>query len=211
MSEVECIGRFGQYEVWDIPSALPEDGRYSITDSEGTIILPGDNDLLRALLLISERSRLEAAGAEGTDDSLSRLSAGLDRDTQLARAATELPKITPRYPEKRPPWEPEEWVPARDDVRTVNGAADPVLEDGGTRSRAVAALIAEFDPARALRQADVIRKVLADAHDPKTFDTDHLGGSVDYDSFREGVEAATDLFVHALASIYTDEATEERP
>jgi hypothetical protein len=64
------------------------------------------------------------------------------------------------------------------------------------------------EPARILRQADVIRKVLADAHDPKTFDTDHLGGSVDYDSFREGVEAATDLFVHALASIYTDEPAE---
>lgn len=101
------------------------------------------------------------------EDPVARLSAGLDRDEQLARAATELPKVTPRYPEKRPSWEPEEWAPARDDVRTVNGAADPLREDGGTRSRSVAEHIARHDPAREFPEV-ALKRLILEEHTPLT-------------------------------------------
>ncbi len=90
--------------------------------------------------------------------------ARLDEDEATARAATELPHVTPKYPEKRPAWEPERWeVDVFDDVRTVNGASDPIHEDGGTRSRHVADHIASHDPASVLRDIAAKRTILAAA------------------------------------------------
>lgn len=98
------------------------------------------------------------------DGALARLTAGLAEDEALARAATELPNITPKYPAKRPPWEPERWTVGRGgDVETVNGSRAPVdvgYEGGGPRSDAVAHHIVRHDPARILRQAEAIRKAV---------------------------------------------------
>ncbi|MFE7744396.1 DUF6221 family protein [Nocardia sp. NPDC057455] len=85
----------------------------------------------------------------------------------LAKSATELPQVTVKYPEKRPPWEPERWaVDHFWDVVTVNGAADPIQFDpggGGVRSGHVSALMAEFDPAMVLTIASGLRGMVDDA------------------------------------------------
>ncbi|MFC4373281.1 DUF6221 family protein [Nocardia halotolerans] len=93
--------------------------------------------------------------------------ARLDEDEATARAATELPRVTPKYPAKRPAWEPERWeVDMFDDVRTVNGATDPILIDpssGGVRSRHVADHIAQNDPDTVLSDIAGKRKILTAA------------------------------------------------
>jgi hypothetical protein len=49
---LECVGQFGEYEVWESTEPPIE---WHITDGSGEIILPGDDDLLQALMLISRR------------------------------------------------------------------------------------------------------------------------------------------------------------
>ena len=142
------------------------------------------------------------------DDVLARLSAGLDRDEQLARAATELPRPITKYPEKRPPWAPERWVVDRGDLRSMNGVADPIHDlEGGTRSEAVADHMARQDPARTLRQVDAIRNPLevyrSKAADLETAISD---GDQTYAAYSEGYRDACLMFVRALASIYADPA-----
>lgn len=87
------------------------------------------------------------------------IQARLDDDERIARAATELPSVAPKYPAKRPAWEPEEWaVDEFGDVRTVNGASDPILTDSGSaRSRQAADHIARHDPARVMQQVTALR------------------------------------------------------
>jgi hypothetical protein len=47
------IGEFGEYEVWEASGRSgPE---WHITDGQGEIIYPGDDDLLNALKLIAAR------------------------------------------------------------------------------------------------------------------------------------------------------------
>lgn len=135
-----------------------------------------------------------------TEAALARLTAGLNNLAAHARAATELPAITPRYPAKRPPWEPEQWAPARDDVRTVNGRADPLPEvGGGTRSRAVAEFMALRDPADAVRWVEAIRKVLAER--------DRLAAEADArdNAFAEAAVDGIEIALAILAGIYTEE------
>ncbi|WP_306365391.1 DUF6221 family protein [Nocardia sp. CC227C] len=91
------------------------------------------------------------------------INARLTEREQLARDATELPAVTPKYPAKKPPWEPEQWrVDSFGDVVTVNGASNPLHADcgGGPRSEAVAQLIAANDPAAVLREVAFQRGVL---------------------------------------------------
>lgn len=133
-------------------------------------------------------------------DALSRLSAGLDRDEQLARAATDLPKPITKWPEKRPPWEPERWAVDRGDLKSANGVADPIHDlEGGARSEAVVEHMARHDPARVLEQyVPAIRKVIA-RHEEAERDSvlsDRDAG------FEAGLYAA----LECLASIYPDES-----
>lgn len=53
MSSPECIGKFGEYEVWE--STDSAETEWHVTNEAGDIILPGDRDLLRALMLIAAR------------------------------------------------------------------------------------------------------------------------------------------------------------
>lgn len=140
-----------------------------------------------------------------TPDALSRLTAGLARRERIAQAATELPVVTPRYPAKKPPWEPERWrLDQYGQVVTVNGATDPITDadygGGGTRSRAVAEFIAANDPADALRQVAAIREVIADYE---------LHSDAKYPDFEGGYASALEDVIGALAGIYT-EPTEEK-
>ncbi|WP_063023899.1 DUF6221 family protein [Nocardia niwae] len=84
---------------------------------------------------------------------------------KLAKSATELPRVTVKYPAKRPPWQPEQWrVDDFGDVVTVNGAANPIQFDpcgGIIRSDHVSALIATFDPAMVLGLVAALRETLA--------------------------------------------------
>lgn len=92
------------------------------------------------------------------------IAARLAEDEQTARAATELPSVTPKYPAKRPPWEPERWRADGADVITENGASDPIqggYDGASARSQAVANLIVRHDPAHALRQCAAIRRMVA--------------------------------------------------
>lgn len=132
------------------------------------------------------------------EDFLSRLSAGLDRDAEIARAAAEAAEI-----------ENGDWFAGETDHHGIGMfESEEAARSIDYFATAETEHITEQSPARTLRQVDAIRKLLADVRDPKTLDTDHLGGSVDYDSFREGVEAAADLLVERLASIYADPAEE---
>ena len=95
--------------------------------------------------------------------------ARLDHIAHTATTATELPQVTPRYPAKKPPWEPERWKVDLWDVVTVNGASDPITIEpgpcGGTRSTAVAHHIAAHDPATVLADVAFKRNILA-THTP---------------------------------------------
>lgn len=94
-------------------------------------------------------------------DALKRLQSGIDRDERIARAATKLPQPITKYPEKRPPWEPERWEIDRfGDLVSVNGDRNPVHDDGGVRDADTAAHIANWDPARALGLVEAIRMVV---------------------------------------------------
>lgn len=53
MTGLECIGRFGEYEVWESTYRAPTE--WHVTNGEGDIIEPGDDDLLRALMCIAAR------------------------------------------------------------------------------------------------------------------------------------------------------------
>ncbi|WP_068059203.1 hypothetical protein [Nocardia xishanensis] len=59
MSSLECIGQFGEYEVWESSDPVPE---WHITDEAGNFIFPGDDDLLAALTLIADRRKSAAGG-----------------------------------------------------------------------------------------------------------------------------------------------------
>jgi hypothetical protein len=136
------------------------------------------------------------------DDALSRLSAGLTRDEQLARAAIkdELPlPIGWRDPQVAARWKYSEYD---DGVHTAAEVRCLDMNIQGARN-AQKRHIAEHDPARVLRQVEAIRQALADSRVPKSFEA-YSSASIDHDSFMEGVEAATELFTSALASIYTE-------
>lgn len=62
MSDLECIGQFGEYEVWE--STYPPGLDWHITDGEGNFIMPGNDDLLRALTLIADRRQAGAGGSK---------------------------------------------------------------------------------------------------------------------------------------------------
>lgn len=57
--ELECIGKFGEYEVWQ--STREPD--WHITDAAGEFIFPGDDDLLKALTLIADRRKAVEGGS----------------------------------------------------------------------------------------------------------------------------------------------------
>lgn len=138
------------------------------------------------------------------DDALRRLTAGLAEEGRIARAATELPKITPRYPEKRPPWEPERWSVDRwGDVVGLNGGDNPIVSTdagGGTRSRAVAEHIALHDPASTLRRVEAIRRLLRRHEDAER---DSVLSERD-----AGFEAGLYAALEALAGIYLEDTDE---
>lgn len=93
-------------------------------------------------------------------DDLTRLRAGIDTDERIARAATKLPTPIVKYPQKRPPWEPERWEVDRfGDLASENGGANPVHDEGGVRDDETAAHMARFDPARVIRQAEALREL----------------------------------------------------
>ena len=69
-----------------------------------------------------------------------------------------LPTPIVKYPQKRPPWEPERWEVDRfGDLASENGGANPVHDEGGVRDDETAAHMARFDPARVIRQAEALR------------------------------------------------------
>ncbi len=148
-------------------------------------------------------------------DALARLTAGLARDEAVAQAATGTadrgdpaqwrtgPERTgSTYVEKGGiQCGPDEYF-----TTPYFDGADTIVYDEGTPSVAEAAHIALHDPARVLGQAEAIRKVIADCKDPSgAAFGDYASAAIDYDSFRAGVEAATALFVAALAGIYAEE------
>lgn len=144
-----------------------------------------------------------------TFDDISRLQAGLDEDERIARAAieSELPlPIGWRDPQTPRRWKYFEY---EEDGRThgqVRSALDLNIHGRGSTNEQKRQ-IARQDPKATLDRVEAIRKVIADVRDPDTFD-DHLSGGLDYTSFREGVAAAADLFITALASIYPADETE---
>lgn len=146
------------------------------------------------------------------DDALDRLRTGLDERERIARAATELPAITPTYPTKRPSWEPERWqVDQYGSVVTVNGASDPVIDadygGGGVRSKAVAEHVAVHDPADALKWVEAIRKVIA-AYETAVSAAENGASSFvrgQDDGFREALE----FTVETLAGAYPDPTESE--
>lgn len=55
---LECIGQFGEYEVWET-----DEPDWHITDRNGDFIYPGDDDLLQALMLIADRRKSAQGGS----------------------------------------------------------------------------------------------------------------------------------------------------
>ncbi|WP_245670972.1 DUF6221 family protein [Nocardia flavorosea] len=141
-------------------------------------------------------------------DAISRLLAGLERDERLARAATDLPRPVTKWPEKRPPWEPERWrVDEFCDLVTVNGAADPIWEGdsgGGPRDIGVAEHIAAHDPARVLRWVSVVRQMIATRNGLAGLDHE----CEQCDGYRVEIGLYDAIFAD-LADIYTEDTDEE--
>ncbi len=137
-------------------------------------------------------------------DPLRRLTAGLADEERAARAATELPKVTRRYPEKRPPWEPERWSVDRwGDVVGLDGGDNPIVSSdagGGTRSRAVAEHIALQDPKATLGRLEAMQRLLR-RHEEAERDS----ALSDRDA---GFEAGLYATLEVLASIYLEDADE---
>ena len=140
------------------------------------------------------------------DDALSRLIAGLDADERIARAATKLPQPIVKYPDKRPPWEPERWEIDRfGDLATVNGDRNPVHDEGGVRDDDTAAHIANWSPKRVLDVTAAIRRVVADHQVAKEVNDMHRSQGFpvsEEDAMAEGVFAQV---LETLAAIYAEE------
>jgi hypothetical protein len=132
-------------------------------------------------------------GSVTPDDILSRLSAGLDRDEQLARAAD------------KTRWLPED--------KGITFEVDDMESDFNGRlsadTKANMNHIANFDPARTLRQVDAIRKAVEEyqrrlpSSDDPALEVDEV-----YHASWTGFQIAGELFLSALASIYADPAEE---
>ncbi|MFI7191448.1 DUF6221 family protein [Nocardia nova] len=125
------------------------------------------------------------------DDFLSRLSAGLDRDDQLARAAD------------KTRWLPED--------KGITFEVDDMESDYSGRlaadTRANMDHIAHHSPARTLRQVEAIRKAVEEYQrrlpppDDPALELDEV-----YRASWTGFQVAGELFLSALASIYADPA-----
>ena len=138
-------------------------------------------------------------------DALDRLRAGLDTDERIARAATKLPQPTVKYPEKRPPWEPERWKFNQFDLISMNGVCAPVDEDGPIRDDETAIHIANWDPKRVLDVTDAIRKVLADYHATKEANDAHRAQGFPVSEEDAQAEAVFAQVLETLAAIYAEE------
>lgn len=140
---------------------------------------------------------------------LAALSAGLDRDEHLARAAAE---------------RAAEW---RSDGKGVDGGpftpADPEwgMEESGTHTivydegwplASEARHIANFDPKRALLQVEAIRAVIEDYQRRLPSSDDPALDDPEFRASWMGYRIAGELFLRALAAIYTEDPAEtEKP
>lgn len=145
-----------------------------------------------------------------SSDVLSRLSAALDEDERIARAVAPTPHdwhVDGGVGDTVLWWPPDPEVAERERRHGVNVTADR-WQGQQFDHEPVASHVARHDPVRVLRQTAAIRQALADVRDPNAFE-EYSSASIDHTSFMEGVEAAAELFVRALAGIYT-EPTDER-
>jgi hypothetical protein len=137
------------------------------------------------------------------NDPLSRLRAGLDRDEQLARAAA---SRAAEWKEMDDAVVGGPFYPAEPEHLITESGTHTIVYPEGWPSTAEAQHIAEFDPARTLRQVEAIRKVIARYE----FVTSH-GPAVDHTRAMDmtvGATAALRDVIEMLASIYTTAETE---
>ena len=116
---------------------------------------------------------------------LAALSAGLDRDEQLARATLD-------------DWESD-----------IVGGIDVV----GTLGGDAYGHVLRQDPARTLRHVEAIQQVLTIVrHQTLLFDSARDRADAERHAFEQGFQAAAGVFIEALAKGYTEDTTEtEKP
>jgi len=136
---------------------------------------------------------------------LAALSAGLDRDEQLARAAAEDHGDT---------WQAREtWWLEGVEHHTVFNAARGELAHVAYAYEENAPHIARQDPKRTFRQVEAIRQALTIVrHQTLLFDSARDRADAERHAFEQGFQAAAGLFIEALAKGYTEDTTEtEKP